>query len=206
MMAGAMVAGVILAAGFSERMGRPKALLRVSPAGPTFLARIIDTLRRAGLEIIVVVAGADVEPIRAEVAAVARPVRLVENPDPSRGQLSSLHVALADLDEAAVEAALVIPVDQPLVSAATVGLVLEAYRNSRAPIVRPSRGSRHGHPVIFDRSLFHELRRADPARGAREVITSHLGAVVDVPVDDDGAFVDIDTPDDYQRAFGRPPD
>jgi molybdenum cofactor cytidylyltransferase len=65
---------------------------------------------------------------------------------------------------------------------------------------------RHGHPVVFDRSLFAELERADGSRGARAVVAAHERDTVDVPVDDEGAFFDIDTPEDYQRAFGHPPD
>ncbi len=201
-----MVAGVILAAGYSQRMGRPKALLQVSPAGPTFVRRLIDTLHGAGLETVIVVAGADADLVRAETAGLSRPVRLIVNPDPSRGQLSSLQVALAELGDPAVEAALVVPVDQPLVSAATVTRLLDVHQTSGAPIVRPTSGTRHGHPVIFGRSLFEELRHGDLARGARDVIAAHLDAAVDVPVDDEGAFADIDTPADYRRAFGRAPD
>jgi molybdenum cofactor cytidylyltransferase len=200
-----MVAGVILAAGYSARMGRPKALLPMGQGGRTFIDQLIDTLRRAGLETIVVVAGADADRILDAMASTTPPVRIVQNSDPSKGQLSSLLVALAALGGVAVEAALVMPVDQPLVSADTVRLVLEAYRRSGAPIVRPAGPSRHGHPVIFDRSLFEELGRADLAYGARGVIEAHRDAVVDVRVDDEGAFVDIDTPEDYRRAFGRPP-
>lgn len=200
-----MIAGVILAAGYSVRMGQPKALLRIGPTGPTFLQQLIGSLQRAGLETIVVVAGVDIERIRDAARAVTPPVRVAENPDPSRGQLSSLRVALAALGDDDAEAVLVMPVDQPLVSADTVRRVVEAYRQHGAPIVRPSRGLRHGHPVVFDRSLFEELQRADLARGARDVIATHRDAVVDVPVEDEGAFVDIDTPEDYRRAFGRLP-
>jgi molybdenum cofactor cytidylyltransferase len=97
---------------------------------------------------------------------------------------------------------MVAPVDQPLVSAATVRLVLEAWRRTRAPIVRPAREGRHGHPVLFDRALFDALRRADPSAGARGVVRAHADRAVDVPVDDDGAFADIDTPEDYARWIG----
>jgi molybdenum cofactor cytidylyltransferase len=138
------------------------------------------------------------------VAASHLPVEVVENADPTRGQLSSLQVALDAIESAEVEAVLVMPVDQPLVAVETVRRVIGAYRDTRAPIVRPSRGRRHGHPVIFDRSLFEALRQADLSRGARDVIAARQDAAVDVPVDDDGAFVDIDTPEEYERAFGKP--
>jgi CTP:molybdopterin cytidylyltransferase MocA len=199
-----MIAAVVLAAGFSSRMGRPKALLPAGGGGTTFLDRIVATLSQAGLESVTVVVGADAPQVRAAIAASRAPLEVVENPDPSRGQLSSLRIALAALDAAEVEAVLVLPVDQPLVAAETVRRVIGVYRETHAPIVRPSRGHRHGHPVIFDRSLFDDLRRADLSRGARDVIAARRDAAVDVPVDDEGAFVDIDTPEDYERVFGAP--
>jgi molybdenum cofactor cytidylyltransferase len=203
--AGTMIAAVILAGGYSSRMGRPKALLPAGTPGETFLDRIVTTLSGAGLEMIVAVVGADAERIRASAPQTDPRLTIVENPDPSRGQLSSLIVGLAALGAADVNAALVIPVDQPLVSVDTVRRVMDAYRQTGACIVRPSRGPRHGHPVIFGRSLFDELRSADPALGARAVVVAHRGEAVDVPVEDEGAFLDIDTPEDYERAFGRPP-
>ena len=96
------------------------------------------------------------------------------------------------------------PVDQPLVTADTVRRVIDTYRQTHAPVVRPARDGRHGHPVIIYRLLFDELRRADLSLGAREVIRAHQAAAVDVPVRDEGAFMDIDTQADYERAFGWP--
>lgn len=204
-MKGGMIAGVILAAGYSVRMGRPKALLPMGPSATTFLERVVETLRQAGLEPVIVVVGTDAAPIRGAAETAGLPVQIVENPDPARGQLSSLLVALGALDRSEVEAVLVAPVDQPLVSADTVRKVIDAYQRTRAPVVRPAHGARHGHPVILDRSVFEELRLADVSLGAREVIRAHRAAAVDVPVDDEGAFVDIDTRADYERVFGRLP-
>ncbi|MBE3134474.1 MAG: nucleotidyltransferase family protein [Acidobacteria bacterium] len=201
-MTGTMIAGVILAAGYSVRMGEPKALLRIGPSGPTFLLQVVGTLRRAGLDTIVVVVGVHGEQIRAAVATVTPPVEVAVNEDPSRGQLSSLITALDLADRPEVEAVLVTPVDQPLISVETVTEVIAAYQRTRAPIVRPAHGARHGHPVIFDRSVFDELRRADLSAGARSVIRAHEAAAIDVPVDDEGAFTDIDTRDDYERLCG----
>jgi molybdenum cofactor cytidylyltransferase len=87
----------------------------------------------------------------------------------------------------------------PLVSARTVRAVIDHYLETRAPIVRPIRGEEHGHPVLFDRSLFDEIRRADRTLGAKVVVRAHASARGDVEVDDDGAFLDIDTADEYAR-------
>jgi len=130
------------------------------------------------------------------------PVRLVRNPDPSRGQLSSLHEALDDLVPRAPRAIVMAPVDLPLVAPTTVRAVIEAWTRSGATVVRPSRGGRHGHPVLFDARVFPELRAADLAAGARPVVRAHAADLVDVPSDDPGAFDDIDTPEDYRRVFG----
>ena len=90
-------------------------------------------------------------------------------------------------------------VDVPLVRAPTVRAVVDRYRQTHAPIVRPVRGAEHGHPVLIDRSLFDALRHADPGEGAKAVVRAHASATGDVPVDDEGAFADADTPVEYER-------
>ena len=95
-------------------------------------------------------------------------------------------------------------VDVPLVSAETVRALLAAHRKTRPPLVRPFRSGRHGHPVIFDRAVFDDLRQADDTVGAKAVVQAHLDSSVDVPIEEDGPFCDIDTPADYERVFGRP--
>jgi len=185
-------------------MGRPKALLPTGVSGETFLSRIVGTLETAGLDDLVVVVGEDRPDLARAIDGLPGFVRPVVNPDPSRGQLSSLLAALAVVDRPGVTGMLVTLVDVPLVTAATVEALLAAYRASRAPVVRPARAGRHGHPVIFDRAVFDALRAADLAAGAKAVVQARLGEVLDVSVDDAGAFLDVDTPDDYARAFGRP--
>ena len=104
-----------------------------------------------------------------------------------------------------LEAVLMTLVDVPLVSPETTRRLIQVWRDTRAPIVRPARGGEHGHPVLFDRRLFPELRAADPATGAKPVVHAHAGELVNVEVDDDGAFFDLDTPADYERALLRLP-
>ena len=197
-----MIPGIVLAGGRSSRMGRPKALLPIGGNGETFFDRVTRTLLDAGLDHVVVVVGADAEAIRAAVAPRAG-VRIVDNPDHERGQLTSLVAGLDAIEGGHVEAALMTLIDVPLVSSATVRTLLSERRSRPAPIIRPVSNGRHGHPVIFDRALFVELRAADPRQGAKPVVRSHAAAIVDVPVDDEGAFTDIDTLEDYERVFGR---
>ncbi len=197
-----MIPAIILAAGASSRMGRTKALLPL-PVGDWFLGRLHATLRAAGVEDIIAVIGHDAEAIEAAVSAANLGLRLVRNPAPSRGQLSSLIAGLEALPAGEASAVMVTPVDLPLVSPATVRRVLDAWQATGVAIVRPERGGRHGHPVIFGASILSELRAADLTAGARSVIQAHRGEILDVPVDDDGAFEDIDTPEDYARIVRR---
>jgi molybdenum cofactor cytidylyltransferase len=182
-------------------MGRPKALLAVGQ-GDTFLSRVTRTLLDGGVEEVVVVVGADADAIRASVIREGTPARVVENPDYEQGQLSSLVTALRAIDHPGVTAALVTLIDVPLVAAATVQTLLRAFREHDALIVRPTSNGRHGHPVIFDRRLFDELRRVNPAEGAKAVVRGHAAELLDVEVPDEGAFADIDTPEDYERWIG----
>ena len=198
-----MIPGVVLAGGASCRMGgHPKALLPAGLGQETFLRRIVSTLRAGGVDDVVVVTGYHDDLIVRDVDRMAMPVRVLRNPIPELGQLSSLLVALKAVDHPGVQAMLVTLVDLPLLSAATVRAVLDGYRRSYAPVVRPVRGGRHGHPVIFDRTLFEALRNADPEHGAKPVVRAHSAESVEVNVDDEGAFADVDTPKDYERLFG----
>lgn len=184
-------------------MGTPKALLR-APDGVAFVARIVRTLAAAGLRDLIVVTGVEHDRIVAAVQPDAPVVpRFVRNPDPSRGQLSSLWCGLDAAEGAETEGLLVTLVDVPMVAVSTVAAVVERWRESRAPIIRPIFNGRRGHPVIFDRAVFGELRKAPLDQGARVVVHAHLHDAIDVPVDDAGCVTDVDTPEDYGRLSGE---
>jgi molybdenum cofactor cytidylyltransferase len=195
-----MIVGIILAAGASIRMGRPKALLPVD--SDRFIVRLARSFGDAGIQDLVVIAGTEHPEISAALAEAGLPARVFENARRHDGQLSSLQLGLSIADRPGVEAVLVGLVDVPLVSAQTMRGIVEAYRHTGAPIVRPESGGRHGHPVLFARAVFEELRHADPALGAKAVVRAHIHDSLDVPTDDAGAFADIDTPDDYSRIIG----
>jgi molybdenum cofactor cytidylyltransferase len=192
---------VILAAGFSTRMGRDKARLPI-PGGGWFLSRLARTFLSAGCTEVLAVVGPLGDEIHSAAARERLAVRFVVNPDPSRGQLSSLQEALAVLAGRAPQGLLVSPVDQPLIEVDTVRRVVEEWSRSAAPVVRPSCRGRHGHPVLFDARVLDELREADVSVGARAVVHAHATGAHDVEVEDPAAFEDIDTPEDYRRVFG----
>ena len=197
-----MIPAIVLAAGKSSRMGRSKAALALS-GGDTFITRIVRTFKEASVEDVVVVVGHDAKSVVDAFAASDLVARFVDNPDYEQGQLSALVAGLRVVDRPGVVAALVTLVDVPLVGAATVRAVVDRYYATRAPVVRPVRGTQHGHPVLIDRSLFDAIRRADPATGVKSVIRSNVSTAGDVFVDDDGAFADADTPEEYERLRGQ---
>ncbi len=192
---------IVLAAGESRRMGgRPKATLPLGE-NETFVTRIVRTLLDAGVDDVVVVVGHEAEAVAASVLSSGLAARLVVNTEYRAGQLSSVRSGLRAIDRPGVAAVLLTLVDVPLVNAATVRAVLERYRRTRAAIVRPTSGSRHGHPVLIDRRLFDEIQASDPALGIKPVIRRHVSKAGELEIDDAGAFFDVDTPEDYARVM-----
>jgi molybdenum cofactor cytidylyltransferase len=197
-----MVAGIILAAGRSTRMGQPKALL-IAPDGRTFVSRLAETLYEGGVDAPLVVGRPDDDPLRLEVETIGCGVRFVVNVDADQGgQLSSLLAGLHKADRPGVRAVMVVPVDAPLVTADTVATMIAAFTSTGASIVRARHQGWNGHPVIFSREVFDDLRHADPEAGAKAVVRAHHGATVYVDVNDEGVIGDVDTPEDYRKMFG----
>jgi molybdenum cofactor cytidylyltransferase len=200
-----MIPAIVLAAGQSSRMGRSKPNLPVG-AGPaiaheTLLTHLVRTLLDAGTDDVVIVVGHEKEAVMRTFAASGLPARFVENAEYASGQLSSLLAGLRHVDRPGVVATLIALVDVPFVSRETIQAVVERYLQTGAQIVRPTRDGHHGHPVLVARSLFDQLRRADSVLGAKPVVRAHATPQGEVMVEDEGAFFDIDTPDDYERAI-----
>jgi molybdenum cofactor cytidylyltransferase len=189
--------GIVLAAGASVRMGRPKALLPMTPGG-TVLGRVLGTLADAGVAPLVVVVREAFPIENAWNDPRAGDVRIAINPDPERGQLSSLICGIEALEPGA-PVALMTLVDIPLVRTTTVADLVRAWERDRAVLVRPLHAGRHGHPVIFGRPLLDALARADLSHGAKPVVRSFARDAVNVPVDDPGVLIDLDTPEEYAR-------
>ncbi|HTI06356.1 MAG TPA: nucleotidyltransferase family protein [Gemmatimonadales bacterium] len=191
------LAGVVLAAGRSARMGSPKALLDF--LGLPFVVRILQALEVLEVKTRVVVLGPDGG--RIQPAFAGNDCVIVENPEPDTGQIASLRLALRAVQALQPSAILVWPVDLPHVRVTTVERVLEAHRRSKAPIVVPMFGERRGHPVIWGASLFEELLTSETAtdEGARAVLRAHQAEVAQVPVDDPAVIDSVNTPEDYER-------
>ncbi len=189
---------IILAAGASRRMGRPKALLPLGEG--TFLSRIAQTLREAGIDDVMLVLGADAEPILRSAAWFDGTI--VVHRGWEEGQLSSL---LAGLNAApgAQGPVLVWPVDRPFASAALIGALLSAFDRTGKGIVVPLAGGRRGHPILFGPAMLPALRAASPLVGAREVLHRHPELIEEVPTEEVDILRNIDTPEDLAVVGSR---
>jgi molybdenum cofactor cytidylyltransferase len=193
-----MIVAVILSAGESSRMGRPKALLPID--GVRFIEKIVTALKATRVGQIVVVLGHNAEELRQKITDL--PVDLVINPDYKRGQLTSLVAAIRNIetgkDAERVDGILVHLVDHPYINADLVNLMIERFYETKKLIVVPRYQNRRGHPVIFSRALFGELVAAPLDRGAKAVVHAHRDDTLEIDTNDEGAIIDIDTPEEYR--------
>lgn len=175
-------------------MGTPKALLDFH--GETFLARLTRVLS-SHLDHVTVVLGHRHEHLRPHVPNRAR---VAVNPDPDRGQLSSLQTALIELPPQVTGFAF-IPVDCPAVAEATVAELERAFaqRDPETMFVIPRKGDKRGHPVFATRAIAEEFLALQPTDEARAIVHRYVPRTQYVDVLDSGIFADIDTPEAYRR-------
>lgn len=199
----AMIVAVILSAGESSRMGRPKALLPVE--GTSFVERIVTALKTTSVGKIVLVLGHNAEEMKGRLGHL--PVEIVINSQYQKGQLSSLVAALRYLQSqeqaGEVDGVLVHLVDHPYLNPALVDLMVERFYGSKKSIVIPRYKGRRGHPVIFAGSLFPDLIAAPLESGAKAVVHAHRNETLEIDTEDEGVTIDIDTPEEYRQHVRR---
>lgn len=191
--------GVILAAGDSTRMGRDKALLPWPPdaaAGHTFLSAAIRSFMPVN-DMVLVVAGKNEDSIAPVVYANA--ASLVRNPEPERGQFSSLQVGLQEVLNRGRDAAMITLVDRPPVNADTLQFLRDGFENSPDGIwsVVPEYESKHGHPFLIGREMIEAFLQAPPTATARDIEHQHGEHIRYMPVGDSAVILNVDTPEQY---------
>lgn len=187
------VIAIILAAGEGRRMGGPKPLLRLGDG--TLLTHVVDRLWRPGVQGVCAVIGHEAERVRAEAEAAG--IAVVDNPDYREGMLSSVRCGIAYATEQGADAALVHPVDHPLIAPATVDRVVAALE-AGATIAVPTWEGRRGHPAGWSRRVWAALEAAPPELGARAVLADHPEWVVHVE-GDEGCRRGLNLREEYDR-------
>lgn len=192
------IGAIVLAAGASTRMGRQKLLLPF--AGTTVVAHIVRELHAAQVAAVYVVVG--FEPDRVRAALSGTRVNIVENPDYTRGMLSSVRAGLASAPMA-WSAALIALGDQPLIRAAHAAALLAAHAADPDRILVPGHEGRRGHPLLLPRRYWAETAVQHDGTGLRGLLQAHADDVCVVELGTDEVLTDMDTPEDYTRTLAR---
>ncbi len=188
------IAALVLAAGLSARMATPKPLQ--SLGGKPLLAHVLDALRGSGVWETIVVLGAEADRIRREIPLLGE--RPIFHPDFREGMSSSIRAGMLAASPGA-DAFLIVLGDQPLVMASTIRALAARHGSAATKILVPTYRGVRGNPVLLPRSLAAEIASIRGDVGCREVVRRHPEATEEVPVDDPGVLLDVDTPEDLRR-------
>jgi molybdenum cofactor cytidylyltransferase len=198
-----MISAIILAAGESKRMGRPKMLL---PWGElTVLGQVISTYQAAGVQDVLVITGG----AREQVSAIAEQhgAHSTFNKQFANGEmLSSLQCGLRLLlaEQPGAQAALIGLGDQPQIQAGCVQQICATFQEQAAGLIVPSYQKRRGHPWLVGRSLWKELLELQPPQSPRDFLNRHAAEILYVEMDTPSILADLDTPQDYRDARPNP--
>jgi molybdenum cofactor cytidylyltransferase len=197
-MSGGPVLGVVLAAGGSTRMGRPKQLAELD--GRPLLAHVLAAVDAAPVDRVVVALGGAADAVLEQVDLGRAEPLVVDGWAAGMGHVLASTLARAGDDW---EAVVVLLGDQPLVQGGAVARVVEAWRSGAGPVVTATYGGRPGHPRLFDRGLLSELLQLTGDTGARDLVlaaaATHPDRVHRVEVGDLGSDTDIDVEADLER-------
>ena len=195
-----MIVAVILSAGESRRMGRPKALLPID--GQTFIERIVAALKQTKVGKIIVILGHNARELQSKISHL--PVEILINTDYKLGQLSSLQLAVRNLQpDLDCDGMLVHLVDHPYLAPALVEEMIRRFYETKKRIIVPKFHGKRGHPVIFSNALFDEILSAPMEEGAKAVVNAHRAETLEIETEEEGIAVDIDTPELYQQHVRR---
>lgn len=193
------VAAIVLAAGASTRMGRPKQLLQLE--GMSLVRRAVEAAVSSKARQTIVVTGAGSQEVDAELAGLT--VLLVHNPEYADGMSTSLRAGLRAV-RPEVDAVVVTLADQPFVTSEIVDALIDLYERTGAKIVRPRYGDQPGNPVLWDNSMFEELMAQEGDQGGRALLQQHASEIAWLELPDLGQQTDVDTPEAYARLTGAP--
>lgn len=195
-----MISAIVLAAGESKRMGRPKQMLAWQ--GKTLLRHVLESLINSNAEEIILVLGYEAEAIRKSLTEFQ--IKIVINPDYKQGMASSLRQGLLAMDPRS-EAFLVLLADQPGIGPEIMNRMIREFQqaNPKRGIVRPVYQGLRGHPVLIGVQYLQEALQLQGDMGARRILMNHPKDIIEIEVDQDVVLADIDTPEEYQKYMNR---
>jgi len=190
-----MITAIVLAAGESKRMGRPKMLL--SYGKKTIIETVIDNVIQSKVDKVLVVLGSDRKKIERKIKDYPD-IEIAFNPDYSKGMLSSVQTGFQSLARG-TQGVMVLLGDQPSISTAVINNIIDAFKTRKKGIILPVYKKDRGHPVLIDIKYRREVEKLSPEVGLRGLVYGHPEDVLEVAVEDPEILQDIDDMKDYKR-------
>lgn len=187
------IAGIILAAGVSSRMGQIKQLLPYKKG--TLLGYVIEQAKHSRLDEIILVLGFQSKTIIEQIDLSG--LSVIQNQNYKQGQASSLITGLGRVSKN-ISAAMFLLADQPGISSKIINRLVQAWYQSTSDILIPYYNNKRGNPVIINSCLFSELKKIKGDTGARVLFDRHSDQILKVGMDEPGVLFDVDTPQDYK--------
>ncbi len=192
-----MIAGIILSAGESARMGDPKQFLTIK--GKTFFDLTIFGLKANHIYPIITITNPVHQNRWTDIKKTYIDTIFIENPDPSRGQFSSLLIGLLELlrYNSDLSSAIISLIDHPLVSETVIKILIIQHNLKKDKIIIPCFNKRQGHPILIPAKYFNQIKEYEGTEGLKGFLNRNQHLIYRVDLDDDSILIDIDTPDEY---------
>lgn len=193
------IAAVILAAGYSSRMGELKPLLPMGEG--TVIEAVLQTFFRAGICDVRVVVGHGADRLLPVLEKL--PVKIVHNPCYEKGMFSSVQAGGKDLEESGAEAFFLLPADYPLIAEGTLMGLMELYDRNPVMVIYPCYEGQRGHPPLLSCRVIREILDYGGQGGLRELLGKYEEEALELPVEDEGILLDMDTWEDYLKCLAK---
>lgn len=193
-----MICAIVLAAGYSSRMGTQKLLL---PFGEKkVISHIVDQVLSSKVEKVYVVTGHQAEQVAGELSG--KPIFIVNNPEYKTGMLSSVRAGLRNIPQEC-KAVLVALGDQPSIKTELINQMIQSFFSTEKKVIVPLHKGKHGHPILFSKTYRDEILTNYDDIGLRGILQAHNEDVFEMNVSNPAVLSDMDNPRDYSREIEK---